>query len=86
MSQAAGNPYAAELAAAKKAVTLAARLCQAVQKDILQSGVQSKADQSPVTVADYGTICSSLQLLPRFLPLMFATELLTCVLIRIWNS
>lgn len=59
---------------------------QAVQKDILQSGVQSKADQSPVTVADYGTICSSLQLLPRFLPLMFATELLTCVLIRIWNS
>uniref|UniRef100_A0A0E0ILX1 3'(2'),5'-bisphosphate nucleotidase n=1 Tax=Oryza nivara TaxID=4536 RepID=A0A0E0ILX1_ORYNI len=55
MSQAAGNPYAAELAAAKKAVTLAARLCQAVQKDILQSGVQSKADQSPVTVADYGS-------------------------------
>lgn len=54
---------------------------QAVQKDILQSGVQSKADQSPVTVADYGTICSSLQL-PRFLPLMFATELF----IRIWNS
>ncbi|KAF0888145.1 hypothetical protein E2562_010843 [Oryza meyeriana var. granulata] len=57
MSQAAGNgnPYAAELAAAKKAVTLAARLCQAVQKDILQSGVQSKADKSPVTVADYGS-------------------------------
>ncbi|XP_006663886.1 3'(2'),5'-bisphosphate nucleotidase isoform X2 [Oryza brachyantha] len=56
MSQpATGNPYAAELAAAKKAVSLAARLCQAVQKDILQSDVQSKADKSPVTVADYGS-------------------------------
>uniref|UniRef100_A0A0D9XXI7 3'(2'),5'-bisphosphate nucleotidase n=1 Tax=Leersia perrieri TaxID=77586 RepID=A0A0D9XXI7_9ORYZ len=55
MSGATGNPYAAELAAAKKAVALAARLCQAVQKDIVQSGVQSKADKSPVTVADYGS-------------------------------
>ncbi|XP_062202421.1 3'(2'),5'-bisphosphate nucleotidase [Phragmites australis] len=51
----AGNPYAAELAAAKKAVALAARLCQMVQQDIVQSGVQSKADKSPVTVADYGS-------------------------------
>ncbi|KAL5224516.1 hypothetical protein ABZP36_011155 [Zizania latifolia] len=55
MSQPAGNPYAAELAAAKKAVALAARLCQSVQQDILQSGVQSKPDKSPVTVADYGS-------------------------------
>ncbi|KAK3136279.1 hypothetical protein QOZ80_5BG0430870 [Eleusine coracana subsp. coracana] len=54
-SETAGNPYAAELAAAKKAVTLAARLCQAVQQDIVYSGVQSKADKSPVTVADYGS-------------------------------
>ncbi|KAL6905507.1 hypothetical protein ACP4OV_003108 [Aristida adscensionis] len=50
-----GNPYAAELAAAKKAVTLAARLCQMVQQDIVQSDIQSKADKSPVTVADYGS-------------------------------
>ncbi|KAJ1265115.1 hypothetical protein BS78_08G054200 [Paspalum vaginatum] len=54
-AMASGNPYAAELAAAKKAVTLAARLCQTVQQDIVQSGVQSKADKSPVTVADYGS-------------------------------
>ncbi|TVU51261.1 hypothetical protein EJB05_02672, partial [Eragrostis curvula] len=55
MSSSSGNPYAAELAAAKKAVTLAARLCQTVQQDIVQSGIQSKADKSPVTVADYGS-------------------------------
>ena len=28
---------------------------QAVQQDIVHSGIQSKADKSPVTVADYGT-------------------------------
>lgn len=50
-----GNPYAAELAAAKKAVALAARLCQRVQRSILQSDIQSKADKTPVTVADYGS-------------------------------
>ncbi|CAN6339887.1 unnamed protein product [Urochloa humidicola] len=50
-----GNPYAVELAAAKKAVTLAARLCKTVQQDIVHSGIQSKADKSPVTVADYGS-------------------------------
>ncbi|KAF8726350.1 hypothetical protein HU200_019812 [Digitaria exilis] len=118
-AMASGNPYAAELAAAKKAVTLAARLCkvtpprpllyalvrsgpqlltfqedglgsgkkkpsnrmiewrtlccgyfdaavsiycysfvfppQTVQQDIVHSGIQSKADKSPVTVADYGS-------------------------------
>ncbi|KAF7136107.1 hypothetical protein RHSIM_Rhsim08G0002400 [Rhododendron simsii] len=59
--------YHRELDAAKKAASLAARLCQAplslslslrgsekVQKAILQSDVQSKSDKSPVTVADYG--------------------------------
>lgn len=47
--------YERELAAAKKAASLAARLCQTVQKSLLQSDVQSKADKSPVTVADYGS-------------------------------
>lgn len=48
-------PYQKELAAAKKAASLAARLCQKVQKSLLQSDVQSKLDKSPVTVADYGS-------------------------------
>ncbi|TYJ16749.1 hypothetical protein E1A91_A09G004400v1 [Gossypium mustelinum] len=47
--------YDKELAAAKKAASLAARLCQKVQKALLQSDVQSKNDKSPVTVADYGS-------------------------------
>lgn len=47
--------YDKELAAAKKAACLAARLCQKVQKSLLQSDVQSKLDKSPVTVADYGS-------------------------------
>ncbi|XP_072980659.1 3'(2'),5'-bisphosphate nucleotidase [Typha angustifolia] len=47
--------YDKELAAAKKAASLAARLCQIVQKELGQSDVQSKADKSPVTVADYGS-------------------------------
>ncbi|KAL1204055.1 SAL1 phosphatase [Cardamine amara subsp. amara] len=47
--------YEKELDAAKKAASLAARLCQKVQKAILQSDVQSKSDKSPVTVADYGS-------------------------------
>ncbi|XP_074295571.1 3'(2'),5'-bisphosphate nucleotidase 1-like [Silene latifolia] len=47
--------YHKELAAAKKAASLAARLCQALQKSLLQSDVQSKLDKSPVTVADYGS-------------------------------
>ncbi|XP_006663887.1 3'(2'),5'-bisphosphate nucleotidase-like [Oryza brachyantha] len=52
---AAGNPYRAEHAAAKKAVALAARLCQKVQQDLLKLDVQTKADRTPVTVADYGS-------------------------------
>ncbi|CAH2043591.1 unnamed protein product [Thlaspi arvense] len=47
--------YEKELDAAKKAASLAARLCQKVQKALLQSDVQSKSDKSPVTVADYGS-------------------------------
>uniref|UniRef100_A0A7N2MRI3 3'(2'),5'-bisphosphate nucleotidase n=1 Tax=Quercus lobata TaxID=97700 RepID=A0A7N2MRI3_QUELO len=48
--------YEKELAAANKAASLAARLCQKVQKELLQSDVQSKSDKSPVTVADYGVL------------------------------
>ncbi|KAI3451554.1 hypothetical protein Pfo_008219 [Paulownia fortunei] len=47
--------YDKQLAAAKKAASLAARLCQKVQKALLRSDVQSKSDKSPVTVADYGS-------------------------------
>ncbi|KAG7614114.1 Inositol monophosphatase-like [Arabidopsis suecica] len=47
--------YEKELAAAKKAVTLAARLSQEVQKTLLQSQVWKKSDRSPVTAADYGS-------------------------------
>ncbi|XP_027075511.1 3'(2'),5'-bisphosphate nucleotidase 1-like isoform X1 [Coffea arabica] len=47
--------YDKELAAAKKACSLAARLCQKVQKALLQSDVHAKSDKSPVTVADYGS-------------------------------
>lgn len=47
--------YHKELEAAKKAASLAARLCQKVQKELLQSDVHSKSDKSPVTVADYGS-------------------------------
>ncbi|KAJ8542361.1 hypothetical protein K7X08_017227 [Anisodus acutangulus] len=47
--------YDKELAVAKNAVSLAARLCQKVQKALLQADVQSKSDKSPVTVADYGS-------------------------------
>ncbi|KAK4416678.1 3'(2'),5'-bisphosphate nucleotidase [Sesamum alatum] len=52
---AASMSYDKQLAAAKKAASLAARLCQKVQTALLQSDVQSKSDQSPVTVADYGS-------------------------------
>ncbi|CAL9079550.1 unnamed protein product [Musa textilis] len=49
------SSYEKELAAAKKAAPLAARLCQTVQKALLKSDIQSKEDKSPVTVADYGS-------------------------------
>ncbi|KAK2966249.1 hypothetical protein RJ640_008232 [Escallonia rubra] len=60
--------YAKELAAAKKAASLAARLCQKVQKGLLQSDVQSKSDKSPVTVADYGSQVLVSFVLKRELP------------------
>ncbi|CAM8950972.1 unnamed protein product [Rhodiola kirilowii] len=47
--------YDKELAAAKRAASVAARLCQNVQLELLKSDVQSKSDKSPVTVADYGS-------------------------------
>ncbi|PWA50175.1 inositol monophosphatase family protein [Artemisia annua] len=49
------SSYDKQLVAAKKAASLAARLCQNIQKGLLQSDVQSKSDKSPVTVADYGS-------------------------------
>lgn len=52
---AASMSYDKQLAAAKKAASVAARLCEKVQKSLLQSDVQSKSDKSPVTVADYGS-------------------------------
>ncbi|XP_004504666.1 3'(2'),5'-bisphosphate nucleotidase 1 [Cicer arietinum] len=61
-------PYEKELAAAKKAATLAARLCQKVQKALLQSDVHSKSDKSPVTVADYGSQVLVSLILERELP------------------
>ncbi|KAE7998352.1 hypothetical protein FH972_002905 [Carpinus fangiana] len=60
--------YDTELAAAKKAASLAARLCQKVQKELLQSDVQSKSDKSPVTVADYGSQALVSFVLERELP------------------
>ncbi|XP_010546328.1 PREDICTED: probable SAL3 phosphatase [Tarenaya hassleriana] len=47
--------YAKELAAAKKAVSLAARLSQKVQKSLSETDIWTKSDSSPVTVADYGS-------------------------------
>ncbi|CAN8264458.1 unnamed protein product [Cochlearia groenlandica] len=47
--------YEKELAAAKKAASLAARLSQEVQKTLLQSQVWTKSDKTPVTIADYGS-------------------------------
>ncbi|KAF7842957.1 SAL1 phosphatase [Senna tora] len=61
-------PYEKELAAAKKAASLAARLCQKVQKALLQSDVHSKSDKSPVTVADYGSQAVVSFVLERELP------------------
>ncbi|KHN28944.1 SAL1 phosphatase [Glycine soja] len=61
-------PYEKEFAAAKKAATLAARLCKKVQKALLQSDVHSKSDKSPVTVADYGSQALVSFILERELP------------------
>ncbi|CAN8264461.1 unnamed protein product [Cochlearia groenlandica] len=47
--------YDEMLSAAKKAVSLAARLSNEVRKSLLVSDVWTKSDDSPVTVADYGS-------------------------------
>ncbi|KAK2656190.1 hypothetical protein Ddye_009242 [Dipteronia dyeriana] len=60
--------YDKEFAAAKKAASIAARLCQKVQKALLQSDVQTKLDRSPVTVADYGSQALVSFVLERELP------------------
>jgi 3'(2'), 5'-bisphosphate nucleotidase len=55
--------YERELHAAIHAVGEAARLCQVVQREILE-GVLEKEDRSPVTIADYGSqalICRRLR-------------------------
>ncbi|XVF61034.1 hypothetical protein PTKIN_Ptkin08bG0095900 [Pterospermum kingtungense] len=64
--------YDKELAAAKEAASLAARLCQKVQKSLLQSDVQSKNDRSPVTVADYGSQALVSFLLQKKFPTEFS--------------
>ena len=54
--------YEQELAAGIEAVSLAAKVCQAVQSQITQD-VLEKKDKSPVTVADYGSqavVCRAL--------------------------
>ncbi|PKI32850.1 hypothetical protein CRG98_046759 [Punica granatum] len=62
------STYDQELAAARKAASLAARLCQKVQRALLQSDVQSKSDKTPVTVADYGSQALVSFILQRELP------------------
>lgn len=52
---ASSTSYHADVALATKAVRLASRLCQTVQKSLLAEETQSKSDASPVTVADYGS-------------------------------
>ncbi|KFK28089.1 hypothetical protein AALP_AA8G470900 [Arabis alpina] len=47
--------YDEMLTAAKKAVSLAARLSNEVRKSLLVTDVWNKTDESPVTVADYGS-------------------------------
>lgn len=54
--------YEKELAVATEAVIAAAKLCEAVRRDMVPEAME-KADKSPVTVADYGSqaiICRAL--------------------------
>ncbi|MDB9525477.1 3'(2'),5'-bisphosphate nucleotidase [Oscillatoria sp. CS-180] len=54
--------YDKELAIAKDAVMQAAKLCEAVRRDMVPEAME-KSDKSPVTVADYGSqaiICRAL--------------------------
>lgn len=57
------NAYAMELEAAVAAVREASILCQAVQREISDGGME-KRDRSPVTIADFGSqalICRTLR-------------------------
>eukprot|EP00249_Psilotum_nudum_P009378 c21894_g1_i1 orf=66-1316(+) len=60
--------YEFELQVAVKAVRLAARLCQRVQRRLLSNETQAKVDKSPVTVADYGSQALVSWALERTLP------------------
>ena len=54
--------YEQELAIAQEAVMIAAKLCEAVRRDMVPEAME-KSDMSPVTVADYGAqaiICRAL--------------------------
>jgi 3'(2'), 5'-bisphosphate nucleotidase len=56
--------YQRELEVAIEAVRRAARVCRAVQAKIAPDGAVAKADQSPVTVADFASqalVCESLR-------------------------
>lgn len=47
--------YHEDVVLATKAVRLASRLCQSVQRGLIAKETQTKSDKSPVTVADYGS-------------------------------
>lgn len=54
--------YEKELSVAKEAVMMAAKVCEAVRRDMVPEAME-KSDKSPVTVADYGSqaiICRAL--------------------------
>ncbi|CAK9864132.1 unnamed protein product [Sphagnum jensenii] len=57
-----------DLQLAARAVRLASRLCQSVQRGLLAKETQSKSDDSPVTVADYGSQALVSWALERELP------------------
>eukprot|EP00897_Mesotaenium_endlicherianum_P002431 jgi/Mesen1/2215/ME000152S01301 len=60
--------YEKELEIACRAVRLASHLCQTVQRKLLAAETVSKADNSPVTVADYGSQALVSWALERALP------------------
>ncbi len=60
------TPFAQELQVAIEAVRLAAAFCRTVQPD--QSAALQKADQSPVTVADFGSQALVCRTLARHFP------------------
>ncbi len=57
-----------ELQAALKAALAAARLCRAVQEEMVQGEYLSKEDRSPVTVADFGSQAVVCKLLREAFP------------------